>query len=123
MGIANANKQTTALAARALLLLSLLLGGCATSTAGSSLMDARAQVPAPPKTSAYLPVEDVPPKRGERAMTPDERLKLRKELIAARDRQAAAAKAQGGPARAEPVKPKSNIWMATLTLRVTVPVY
>lgn len=106
MGIVNANKQTTALAAGALLLLGLSLGGCATSTAGSSLMDARAQSPAPPKTSAYLPVEDLPPEREGRAMTPDERLKLRKELIAARDRQAAAAKTHGGPARAEPVKPQ-----------------
>jgi hypothetical protein len=105
MGIANANKQTTALAAGALLLLSLSLGGCATSPAGSSLMDARAQAPAPPKTSAYLPVEDLPSEREERAMTPAERLKLKKELIAARDRQAASAKAKGGPERADPVKP------------------
>ena len=103
MGIVNANKQTTALAAGALLLLGLSLGGCATS--GSSLMDARAQAPAPPKTSAYPPVEDLPPEREGRAMTPDERLKLKNELIAARDRQGAAAKAKGGTARAEPVKP------------------
>jgi hypothetical protein len=105
MGIVNANKQTTALAAGALLLLGLALGGCATSSAGSSLMDARAQAPAPPKTSAYPPVEDLPPEREGRAMTPDERLKLKNELIAARDRQGAAAKARGGIARAEPVKP------------------
>jgi hypothetical protein len=38
-------------------------------------------------------------------MTADEQLKLQKELIAARDRQAAAAKAQGDAARAELVKP------------------
>jgi hypothetical protein len=37
-------------------------------------------------------------------MTPDERSKLQKELIAARDRQEAAAKAQGA-APAEPAKP------------------
>jgi len=58
-------------------------------------MDARAQALASPKTSTYLPVEDQPPEREERAVTPDERLKLKKELIAARDRQAATAKAQG----------------------------
>jgi hypothetical protein len=97
MGIANANKQTTALAAGALLLLSLSLGGCATSTAGSSLMDARAQAPAPSKPSAYLLVEDLPPEREERAMTPDERLKLKKELGATRDRQA------------DPLKPKGPL--------------
>jgi hypothetical protein len=102
MGIAYVFRQITALAAGTPLLLSLLLGGCATSTAGSSLMDARAE--APPKTSAYLPVHDLPPKREMPAMTPDERLKLQKELIAARDRQVAAAKAQGA-ASAEPVKP------------------
>jgi hypothetical protein len=93
MGIVR--KQITLFAAGALLLLSLSLGGCATSTPGSSLMDARAEAPAPPKTSAYLAVEDLPPEREERAMTPDERLKLKKELIAARDRQAAAVKPNG----------------------------
>lgn len=86
-------------------MLSISLGGCATSAAGSSLMDARAEASAPPKTSGYLPAEDLPPKREKPAMTPDERSKLQKELIAARDRQAAAAKARGGAARAEPVKP------------------
>ena len=99
MDIVNANKQTTALAAGALLLLGLSLGGCATS--GSSLMDARAQAPAPPKTSAYLPVEDLPPKDKKPAMTADERLKLQKELIAARDRQASRAKATSS----QPTKP------------------
>jgi hypothetical protein len=103
MGIAYVYKQITALAAGTPLLLSLLLGGCATSTAGSSLMDARAEAPEPPKTSVYLPVEDLPPQRENPVMTPDERLKLKKELIAARDRQAAAVKAQGA-GLAEPVK-------------------
>jgi hypothetical protein len=51
-------RKITAFAAAALLLSSLSLGGCATSTAGSSPMDARAEAPAPPKASVYLPVED-----------------------------------------------------------------
>jgi hypothetical protein len=38
-------------------------------------------------------------------MTPAERLKLQKELIAARDRQAAAGKARGAVAPIEPTKP------------------
>ena len=105
MGIVYVNQQITALAAGALLLLSLSLGGCATSNAGSSLMDARAEAPTPPKTSVYLAVEDLPPRREKPAMTPDERWKLQKELIALRDRQAAAGKARGGAARAEPLKP------------------
>ena len=97
-------RKKTALAAGALLLSSLALCGCATSTSSASLMDARAEAPAPPKASVYLPVEDLPPQREKPVMTPDERLKLQKELIAARDRQMAAGKAQG-TALAEPVKP------------------
>ena len=50
--------------AAAALLFEPLLGGCATSTAGSSLMDARAEAPARPKEAdGYLPVHDLPPKR------------------------------------------------------------
>jgi hypothetical protein len=68
-------------------------------------MDARAEAPAvPPSASAYLPVEVLPAPREKPAMTPDERLKLQKELIAARDRQAAAGKTQDA-ALAEPGKP------------------
>jgi hypothetical protein len=106
MGVAYVSneRKITAFAAAALVLSSLSLGGCATSTAGS-LMDARAEAPAPPKTSVYLPVEDLPPKREKPAMTPDERLKLQKELIAARDRQASAGKAKGAAARAQPMNP------------------
>jgi hypothetical protein len=84
----------TAFAAGALLLSSLSLGGCATSTTGSSLMDARAEAPAPRKTSAYPPVEDLPLARAVSPMTADEQAGLKKELIAARDRQAAVAKNQ-----------------------------
>jgi len=107
MGVAYVSnkRKITAFAAAALLLSSLSLGGCATSTAGSSLMDARAEAAAPPKTSVYLPVEDLPPKREKPAMTPDERLKLQKELIAARDRQTSAVKARGDAARPKPIKP------------------
>jgi hypothetical protein len=98
-------RKISAFATAALLLSSLSLGGCATSTAGSSVMDARAEAPAPPKTSVYPLVEDLPPKREKPAMTLDERLKLQKELIAARERQAPGAKARAGVARAQPVKP------------------
>jgi hypothetical protein len=94
--------KITGLAAATLLLSSLCLGGCATSTAGSSLMDARAEAPAPSKASGYPAVEDVPPRRGP-AMTADEQLRLQKELTAARDRQAS--KARGHAAGPEPIKP------------------
>jgi hypothetical protein len=98
--------KITARATAALLLLSLSLGGCATSTAGSSLMDARAEAQAHPKgADVYLPVHDLPPKREKPAMTADEQLKLQKELIAVRDRQASAGKAKGSAARAQPTNP------------------
>ena len=80
------------MASGALLLLGLSLGGCATSTAGSSLMDARAEATALPKSTGYLPVEDLPPRPEKPAMTADELSKLKKELIAARDRQASKAR-------------------------------
>src|ERR1700744_1094959 len=97
MSIAYLLRQKAALAAGTLLL-GLSLGGCATSAPGSSLMDARAEAP-PPKASAYLPVEVVPAGREKPAMTSDERSKLQKELIAARDRQARVAPA-------DPAKPQ-----------------
>ena len=68
-------------------------------------MDARAEAPAPSHTSSYPAVEDLPPKR--EIMAADEQLKLKKELSAARDRQAASVKAQGGAAPAKPMKPKA----------------
>ncbi|HEX7588316.1 MAG TPA: hypothetical protein VF478_08385 [Anaerolineae bacterium] len=74
-----------------------------TSTPGLSVMDARAEAPAPSNDSGFLPVQDAPPSRETTAMTVDEQMKLQKELIAARDRQMA--KARGGAGRAE-VKPQ-----------------
>jgi hypothetical protein len=102
MGIAYGDGQVTALAVRTVLLSSLSLGGCASSS--SSLMDARAEAPSPQQK--YLPVEDLPPKREKPAMTPDEQAKVKNELTAARDRQAAPPKAQGNAAPpAKPMKP------------------
>jgi hypothetical protein len=97
--------KTSALAATALVLCSLSLDGCATSTIGSSPMNARAEVPARPNIGGYLAVEDLPPKGEKTTMTADERLKLQKELIAARDRQASRAKAKEGTASPHPTKP------------------
>jgi hypothetical protein len=92
-------RKIPAFAMAALLLSSLSLGACATAIAGSSLLDARAQA-APPKTSIY----DPPPQREKPAMTLDERLKLQKDLTAARDRHASGAKAHAAPP-AQPTKP------------------
>jgi hypothetical protein len=87
----------------AALLSAFSLGGCATSTAGSSRMDAHAEAPAPAKKGTYLPVQDLPPAREEAPMTVDERAKLQKELTAARDRQQV--KPKEGAASPKPVKP------------------
>jgi hypothetical protein len=80
----------------ALLLLSLSLAGCVTTNPGSSVMDARAEAPAPATENAYLPVEDLPPNREAPTMTTDAQAKLKKELVDARNRQAAVAKAKNG---------------------------
>jgi hypothetical protein len=70
----------------------LALGGCATSIAELPLVGTPADAPAASKeTSAYLPVEDLPPNRDEAAMAPADRAKLKAELLAARDRQASIA--------------------------------
>jgi hypothetical protein len=105
MGIAYVLNRRTAFVVGVSLLLSLSLGGCVTSEAGSSLMDAHAEaaMPSPSTTIGYLPVEDLPPARDQAAMTLTEQAKLKKELLAARDRQATAAKSQGGPL--PPLKP------------------
>jgi hypothetical protein len=102
MGIAYRNVRVTALASG--VFLSLSLGGCASSSVGSSLMEARAEVADHPKTTAYPAVEDVPPRPDKSAMTTDEQLKLKKELITARDRPAKV-KAKEDAAVAEPEKP------------------
>ena len=81
-------------AGAALLLMTLSLGGCSTSIAdlplGGGSSDAR-----PKDAGAYMPVNQLPPARDEAAMDPAERAKIRSELVAARDRQASAAKDQG----------------------------
>ena len=76
------------------LLMCVSLGGCITSSANSSLMDARAEAPKPSASPSYMPVEDVPSDRKTPALTADEQSKLKKELSAVRDRQTEAAKAQ-----------------------------
>ena len=101
--------RTASLAAAALLLSGLSLGGCAISTAGSSPIDARAEATTLPKASVYLPVQDLPAGRETPAMTADERSKLQKELIAARDRQTPGVKAKGGAARPKPPVPLAPV--------------
>jgi hypothetical protein len=81
-----------ALAAGALLLSALALGGCATSIADLPLIGTPAGAPDRPKEAgAYLPVEDLPPNRDDAVIAPADQAKIKAELLAARDRQASAA--------------------------------
>jgi hypothetical protein len=81
-----------ALAAGALLLWALALGGCSTSIADLPLIGTPAGAPDRPKEAgAYLPVEDLPPNRDDAVIAPADQAKIKAELLAARDRQASAA--------------------------------
>jgi hypothetical protein len=76
----------------ALVLSALALGGCSTSIADLPLVGTPADAPARAKDAGnYLPVEDLPPNRDEAAIAPDQQAQIKAELLAARDRQAAAA--------------------------------
>ncbi len=86
------DRKKRVLALGALLASALTLGGCSVSIADLPLVGTPADAPPRPKEAgAYLPVHELPPDRQESAMAPAERAKVEKELIAARDRQAAAA--------------------------------
>jgi hypothetical protein len=96
-------QQNRVLAGAALLLMALALAGCSTSISeipiGSASSDTRPKEPA-----AYLPVNELPPAREEAAMPPDERAKMQKELIAAREHQASAAAAKGQGQASDPAQ-------------------
>jgi hypothetical protein len=79
----------------ALLLSALALGGCSTSIADLPLLGTAADAPASSKdANGYLPVENLPPDRDEAAIAPADQARIKAELLAARDRQASAAKTQ-----------------------------
>ena len=79
----------------ALLASALAVGGCSTQIADLPAVGLPAGAPERPKDAgAYLPVHDLPPGRNEATMKPAELAKIQAELIAARDRQAAASSAQ-----------------------------
>jgi hypothetical protein len=77
----------------AILLLTASLGGCANSTARSSLMSALNEMTTSSPTSNYLPVGDLPQSH-QVLMTADEQVKAKKDLIAARDEAAVKAAQQ-----------------------------
>lgn len=83
------DRAQKALTGAALLLAAVSLGACSTSISEMPLAGTPADAPVHPgDNGVYLPVNDLPPDRDEAAMDPAERAKLKKELLAARERQA-----------------------------------
>jgi hypothetical protein len=89
------DRTIRALAAGALLLSALALGGCSTSIADLPLIGTPSDAPDRPKEAgAYLPVEDLPPNRDAAVIAPADQAKIKAELLAARDRQASTSSAK-----------------------------
>jgi len=84
----------------ALFVSALAVSGCSTSIADLPGVGVPADAPARPKeANGYLPVHDLPPERDEAVIKPAEQAKIQAELLAARDRQAAAAAAPNPAAK------------------------
>ena len=76
--------------ASVLVVSTLALSGCTSQLADMRSLEP-ADAPARPKDpGAYLPVNDLPQDRDDATISPEERAKIEKELLAARDRQASA---------------------------------
>ncbi len=91
------------LVAGALVACASALAGCSTSIADLPIVGTPADAPARPKEpGSFLPVNNLPPDRDENAMDEATRQRLKAELAAARDRQAAAAAATATPAASPP---------------------
>ena len=82
----------------ALLIAALALGGCSTTIADLPPVGTPADAPERPREAgAYLPVHDLPPDRVDAIIAPAERAKIEAELVAARERQAAAMDGKAKP--------------------------
>ena len=82
------------LALAALLASALCVTGCSSQIADMSSVGTPTSAPARPSEPAgYLPVNQLPPDRDDTEMDPATRAKLEADLIAARERQAAASAA------------------------------
>jgi hypothetical protein len=93
------DRQRRAFALGVLAASALALGGCSTQVAdlqqAAPSAGTAAGTPAdvsfqPSQVGTYLPVEDSPPEPDDEVITPEQRAKIEAELIAARNRQAAA---------------------------------
>lgn len=77
-----------------LLLLSVLLSLILLAGCSSQMLEMCSPLPpTSPMPRAYLPVNDLPPERGEPLIAPDQRTRIQAELLAARDRHATSAMA------------------------------
>ena len=66
----------------------IVLAGCASQLSNLPVVGVPANAPARPEGPAVYPaVHDLPPPRDQAVLEPDERDKIQKELITARDRQ------------------------------------
>lgn len=80
----------------------LSLAGCSSQIADMGTPDGASA--RPNEQGSYLPVNALPPDRDDAAMDPATRAKLEAEMIAARDRQAAASAASTAPSPTTPSK-------------------
>jgi hypothetical protein len=97
------DRTRTLLAAGALVLSALALGGCSIPIADLPSVGTTADAPGK-QADPYLPVEDLPPGRVEATIPPADRDKMKAELLAARDRQASATAAKDAAAKDAPAK-------------------
>lgn len=87
----------------------LTLGGCSLPIADLPAIGLPANAPARPEvTGVYPAVHDVPPQREQAVLEPEERAKIERELIAARDRQARAGGAADSTDAQKGAKKKST---------------
>jgi hypothetical protein len=85
------NAKVSVSVAGVLVASALVLSGCSSPIADMpSLATPTDAAPAVKESGGYLPVNELPPGRDTAAISPEERAKIEKELMAARDRQASA---------------------------------
>lgn len=84
----------------AVVLTAAMLGGCASQLSQLPVIGVPANTPARPDGPAIYPaVHDVPPPREQAVLEPEERARIQKELVAARDQQAKEAPEPGNAAK------------------------
>lgn len=91
--------------ATAMLLVAVGLGGCSISVSDMPILGGNERAEKPKEPEGFPAVNDLPANRDEAVLAPAERNKIEQELIAARERQAAA-NANANAAVAKPATAK-----------------